>query len=399
MTAGTRLIFIFVIGVFFVFNGLSAFEKEVRAAAIERVDINDWPVFEDDEDLTSLIGGLSGSIAYFERLPAERKFFYGPDPYTAGRLASGLRYFRDYLETRPESGDVNQFLRKNGILYAHKTNQKQVDVLFTGYFEPALAGSLTKTNKYRFPVYGRPNDLAVVNLSDFSVKCDQKALVGRYDGKAVVPYFSRAEIESGALAGKADPIAWVSDPVALFFLHVQGSGRILLENGTHTNVHYDISNGLAYKSIGKYLIDEGKIAAADISMQSIADYIRGNPGEQKDILQYNPRYIFFKIGEHGVRGCLNVALTGGRSVALDQGVSPSGSLMFISSRKPVCDEKGEIEGWADFSRFAVNQDTGAAIRGPLRADLFWGSGRYAETAAGHMKHPGRIYFIVIEPDR
>ncbi len=367
------------------------------AAGMEKIPAEQWPVFEDDEDLRLLVDAVSASIAYYERLPEERVFSYGSDPYKAGALAAGLRRFRDFLETGPDAARLNGFIKENGSLYAHRENGRQPKVLFTGYYEPLLDGSLKPRGKFRYPVYGRPADLLTIDLPAFDLACGPKPLIGRADGKKVVPYFTRSEIDAGVLDGRASPIAWVSDPVALFFLHVQGSGKIALEDGRLIHLRYDISNGLPYKSIGKYLINEGKVAAAEMSMQKIVHYLRNNPREAKQILQHNPRYIFFRKGEHGVRGCIDVPLTAGRSVALDQETSPPGSLLYIRSSKPVCDTFGNIEKWVDFSRFALNQDTGSAIVGPQRADLFWGSGDYAETAAGYMKHPGRMYFLVIRP--
>lgn len=367
-------------------------------AVIEKIPVELWPSFEDDEDLRLLTQAVSASIAYYERLPEDRLFSYGRDKYAAKTLAAGLRRFRAFLETGPGSAALNEFLRENGSLYAHRENGRPLAVLFTGYYEPMVRGRRKACEKFRYPVYGRPDDLVAVDLTTFAVKSSPQTLIGRIEGEKVVPYFQRSEIDAGVLEERARPIAWVSDPVALFFLHVQGSGKILLEDGRHINLRYDISNGLPYKSIGKYLIDKGKITAADMSMQKIAQYIRDHPGEEKEILQYNPRYIFFREGENGVRGCIGAPLTMGRSVALDQKASPSGSLLFIQSSKPVCDGSGNIEKWVGFSRFALNQDTGSAIVGPQRADLFWGNGEYAEIAAGHMKHPGRMYFLVIRPE-
>ncbi|MFO8112719.1 MAG: MltA domain-containing protein [Desulfosalsimonadaceae bacterium] len=389
-------VLVFLFSVFHLFACPVAAESST--AGIEKIPAEHWPSFEDDEDLRLLAEAVSESIAYYERLPEDRVFTYGRERYAAETLAAGLRRFRAFLKTRPEPAAFNEFIRENGSLYAYRENSRQLEVLFTGYYEPMIPGSLKSCGKFRYPVYSRPDDLVTIDSSAFALKCSPKTLIGRIAGKKVVPYFNRSEIDAGVLEEKASPIAWVNDPVALFFLHVQGSGKILLEDGRHINLHYDISNGLPYKSIGKYLIDKGKIAAADMSMQKIAQYIRNNPREEKEILRYNPRYIFFREGENGVRGCLDAPLTGGRSVALDQEASPPGALLYIKSSKPVCDGSGDIEKWVDFSRFALNQDTGSAIAGPQRADLFWGSGDYAETAAGYMKHPGRVYFLVIHPE-
>lgn len=383
--------------VVFVFLGCSLV-KDDREAAIERIEKDRWPLMTDEGDTGRLRDAVSASIAYYERLPGERPVFFGADRYTAEDLAAGLRRFRDYLEKEPSADEINAFVRENGKLYAYREGSDPVNVLFTGYFEPELAGSRNPCEKYRYPVYARPEDLVVVRLSSFPVACEPERIVGRFTGKEVVPYYSRQAIDEGAIEEKALPLAWVDDPVALFFLHVQGSGRVALESGGDIHLHFDVSNGRPYRSIGRHLIDAGAIEAADMSMQAIAGYIRDNPDEAWSVLHYNPRYIFFKSGKQGAVGSLNVPLTPERSLAMDPSVSPPGTLLFIETRRPVRGASGDIEKWEDFSGFALNQDTGAAIRGPRRADLFWGSGDYAETAAGHMQHPGRVYFVVIDTE-
>ncbi len=367
------------------------------AVAMEKLPMEEWPDFDDDENLSLLADAISSSIVYYERLPGERALSYGRDVYRASDLAAGLRRFRDFLETNPGAWELNEFIRENGSIYAYRYMDRPVEVLFTGYFVPGIPGSRKPSERFGYPVYGRPDDLVEVHLSAFDLSCGPKTLIGRQHGKTVTPYFSRSEIDAGALDGRAHPIAWVSDPVALFFIHVQGSGTVHLEDGGLVHLHYAISNGLPYKSIGRYLIDKGKVAAAEMSMQKIAQYIRSNPEETDEILHYNPRYIFFAEGAHVARGCIDVPLTEGRSVALDQEAFPPGALLFIQSSKPADDGAGGIEKWVDFSRFALNQDTGSAIRGPRRADLFWGTGVEAETAAGHMQHPGRVYIVTIRP--
>ena len=385
-----------VISPLFVFPALPG-----AASSMEKIDPEDLPLFADDGNFRNLADAVSASVSYYERLPAERIILYGKDGYAAAELAVGLRRFADFLETRPSNSELAGFIRKNGSVYTHLQENRPLRIMFTGYYEPELEGRREACDTFRYPVYGRPDDLAEIRLSRFGIRGGEGSphtLIGRFDGREVVPYFRRSEIDAGALEGRARPIVWVSDPVALFFLHVQGSGRVVLEDGRPIHLHYAASNGLPYKSIGKYLVDTGRIDAKAVSMQSIAEYIRENPDEREEILHHNPRYIFFTEADHGVRGCIGVPLTAGRSVALDQKVFPPGSLMFVETEKPVVNDDGEIEEWTGFSRFALNQDTGSAIRGPRRADFFWGAGAFAEIAAGHMQHPGRMYFIAIQPE-
>lgn len=218
--------------------------------------------------------------------------------------------------------------------------------------------------------------------------------------RAVVPYWEREEIEKGnRLAEVAPPLAWLKDPVDIFFLQIQGSGKIYLDNNTPIHVHYDTTNGRPYRSIGKLLIDQGKIPRSEMSMQNIRAYLKNHPEEIEPILNHNPSYVFFKLEKEGPIGFLDVKLTPGRSIALDRRLFPLSALAFIETQKPLIDGDGRIRKWSSFGRFALNQDTGGVIRGPGRADLFWGSGPYAEIAAGYMQHMGKLYFLLLKTNR
>jgi membrane-bound lytic murein transglycosylase A len=262
-----------------------------------------------------------------------------------------------------------------------------------------LEGSLLRSDTYKYPVYGTPPDLITIDLSLFSPKYAGEKVMGRYTGQTVVPYYDRKAIETGGiLDGKTPVLAWVKDPVDLFFLQIQGSGKIFLDNGETINVHYHTQNGHPYKAIGSLLIQKEIIPPSEISMQRIRAYLFSNPNEVREILNFNPSYVFFKMEEDGPLGCLDVKLTPGRSVALDRRVFPPAGLVYIETEKPRVDGNGEITGWIKSNRFVLNQDTGGAIQGPGRADIFWGNGKYAETAAGNMKHQGRLYFLILKPD-
>lgn len=369
------------------------------SAQILQVPAERLPGFSDDLDCADLVRALEQSIAYYEKLPGDRRFDFGSDSYCADELAAGMRRFKDFVAKKPSDEEINGFLRKNARVYRFEESSGPVRVLFTGYYEPILEGSRKRTDKFKYPVYSRPRDLVQVNLSKFGAKCSQRFIIGRYTGKSLVPYYDRRTIEKeNVLESMADTIAWTDDPVELFFLHVQGSGRIKMQKGDILRVQYNVTNGRPYRSIGKYLIDKGKISRQDMSMQAIADYIRQNPSEMEDIFFYNPRYVFFEISEQGPRGSLGVELTAGRSLAMDQKITPSGTLVFVSGKRPAYGKSVNTERWESFSRFMCSQDAGAAIKGEKRADIFWGSGNYAETAAGYMKHRGELYFIVIELD-
>lgn len=383
-----------------VFLAIVLCAQPAAAAQIRQVPADSLPRFSDDLACEDLAEALEQSIAYYERLPENRKFDFGKDSYSAGQLAAGMKRFRALVEKKPQPSRINEFLHENARVYEFAEQQTPVRVLFTGYYEPMINGSSAKTDEFRHPVYSRPGDLLRANLSDFGIECDEDTIIARRKEKKIVPYFDRKTIETkNVLESRAEVIAWTDDPVNLFFLHVQGSGTIKMQNGETLRVGYDITNGRPYRSIGKYLIDKGKISRQEMSMQAIAGYLRQNPSEMDEIFFYNPRYVFFKVTEQkSPRGALGAELTPGRSVALDQKITPSGALLFVSGEKPVRGKSGQIERWEPFTRFMCSQDAGSAIRGPKRADIFWGSGDYAKIAAGYMKHRGRLYFIAVEPE-
>jgi membrane-bound lytic murein transglycosylase A len=368
-------------------------------ADFERLSPQDLPQFYDDLNYDQLAASIQGSVEYFDKQPPRTMVLFGEDQYSTRHLARSLRYFLSFIERRPSREALRQFINDDFYVYACIHQKKPIDVLFTGYYEPLLNGSRTQTGQFKYPVYGRPSDLVTLNPGSFSGGCPLETAIGRYTGDMVVPYYSRSEIEtSGLPRGKAPVIAWVDDPVDLFFLHIQGSGKICLPDGQTINLHFLISNGHPYQSIGKYLLEKGRLAKEEVSMQSIRSYLKSHPDEMDEILNYNPRYVFFEEIGAGPMGCFNIALTPGRSIALDKKRYPPAALAFIQARKPVAGNNGEIEKWVDFSRFVMNQDTGTAIAGPARADIFWGHDEYAILAAGYMKQPGRLYFLVLKPD-
>lgn len=377
-----RIFFVFFIGllVFSIFTvkadaGETTRNKTIAHPQYERIPVLKYPVFEDDLNYKDLEKCISGSIAYYNKLPSSRTISLGTDTFSVGHLIRSLKRFLAFIKKKPTHEELRSFIARHYQVYAFVDSDKPVNVLFTGYYEPLLHGSLSRSSRFKYPVYPQPDDL-----------------------KPDVPYYSRRQIEeTDVLAGNVSPIAWVDDPVALFFLHIQGSGKISLQNGDTLNVHYQISNNHPYKSIGKYLIDKKKILKKYISMQSIRAYLKSHPKEAQEIFNYNPRYIFFETVDAGATGCFDIELTSGRSLAMDRRITPAGALAFIQAQKPVVDASGEIQSWTQFSRFVLNQDTGSAIKGPGRADIFWGSGTYAELAAGHMKHLGQLYFLVLKP--
>lgn len=280
---------------------------------------------------------------------------------------------------------IRDFLQANLQVYSMRSATGSADGLITGYYEPVYPGSLTKTAKASVPIYGVPDDLIIVNLESIYPELKGKRLRGRLEGRVLKPYDDAATI--GAQGLNAPVIAWLTDPMDLQFLQIQGSGRVRLENGKQLRIAYADQNGRPYRAIGRWLVEQGAIPKEDITMGSIAAWAKANPARIPELLASNPSYVFFTRNpdsNEGPRGSLNVPLTSGYSVAIDRKVIPLGSLLWLSTTRP--------DGSA-LVRPVAAQDTGGAIAGEVRADLFWGTGDEAGHLAGDMKQKGNIWLL------
>ena len=258
--------------------------------------------------------------------------------------------------------------------------------LFTGYYEPTLDGSLKLSREYKTPIYPKPTDLIHVNLGEWKESLNNSRILGRVVGNKLKPYFSRSDISKGALDREITPILWLKSEIDAFFLHIQGSGRVVLQDGAVHRLGYAGKNGQKYYPIGRYLVEIGAIPKENISMQSIKKWLKENPGKKKDVMNMNPSYVFFRKlkGKEGPIGAQGVVLTSGRSLAVDRQYSKLGAPIWLSAN--FGDEEGK-----KLQRLMVAQDTGGAIKGPIRGDVFWGSGKTAERLAGIMKAKGSMY--------
>jgi membrane-bound lytic murein transglycosylase A len=265
--------------------------------------------------------------------------------------------------------------------------------LLTGYYEPVIDGARTPTERFKIPVYRRPADL--VNIVDESMRGAKSGGLthGRKTADGVAAYATRAQIESGALKGQGLELVYLADPVDVFFMQVQGSGRIRLPDGSMIRVHYDGKNGHPYTSVGRHLIDTGVLSADKMTLDALGDWLRADPVRGAKAMQQNASYVFFRelLGAEasGPLGVIDIPLTDGRSLAVDAGVHSIGTPIFVTSPTLSHATKGGA-----FERLMIAQDVGSAIKGPERGDIYFGSGPDAGKLAGVTKHPGNFFVLL-----
>ncbi|WP_310447021.1 murein transglycosylase A [Thiobacillus sp.] len=291
----------------------------------------------------------------------------------------------------PDDAATRAFFEQRFQLYQATQDDGSAEGLITGYYEPLLKGDRVQTERARYPLYAVPDDLVTVDLASVYPELKNLRLRGRLAGNKLVPYPTRKDIESPTSGNgfKGTPIAWVEDPVDLFFLQIQGSGRIELPDGTHMRVGYADQNGHPYKSIGKLLVERGELKLEQASMQGIKDWGMKNPDKLPELLASNPSFVFFRElpnGLSGPLGALGVPLTGGRSIAIDPRYIPLGAPVFLATTQP--------NSTLPMNKLVMAQDTGGAIRGGVRADVFWGFGDAAGELAGRMKQRGKMWVLL-----
>jgi membrane-bound lytic murein transglycosylase A len=289
----------------------------------------------------------------------------------------------------PDAENARRFFERYFKAWQITSAEGAEDGLITGYYEPVLRGSRKRTSRYRYPLYAAPDDLVIVDLGEIYPELKGTSVRGRLEGRRVVPYYDRAQIEAGPAALRGKELIWVDDPIDLFFLQIQGSGRAVLDGGETIRVAYADNNGHPYRSIGRVLIDRGELALEQASMQGIKQWARDNPDRLAALLNTNARYVFFRelpANGAGPPGSLGVPLTPRRSVAVDPRLVPLGAPVFLSTTWP--------NSTRPLNRLMLAQDTGSAIRGAVRADFFWGYGEAAAREAGRMKQRLRMWVLL-----
>lgn len=361
-------------------------EGSLVAADAQQLDL------VDDLDAESLLTAIDRSLLYYDGSGRNQIFRIADRQLSAAQMKETLIAFRDILASDIPVERKNRRIAEEFLLLRAAGENGDGAVLFTGYYEPLLEGSLTRTQKYKYPLYRPPPDIVVEKISKHETR------ISRRENGRLVPYYSRREIDvDGVLQGKGLELIWVSDPVELNSLHTQGSGKIRLEDGRMLTVSYAQNNGRPFRSATRNLLNENKIDPGNASYLGFKAWLKGKSEKEiYEILSHNERYIFFRFVDREPVGSLGQPVTPHRSIATDPAYFPQGALAFIRLRKPVLDEDYRVVRRVDFSRFVLNQDKGSAIRGPGRVDLFCGFGPEAQAAAGSLKEKGELFFLLLK---
>jgi membrane-bound lytic murein transglycosylase A len=368
---------------------------EEKPVLFQPVPEAEWPLLEDDLDQESLEQAVIQSLTYLKSRSGDNKFVMGSREISQEEIWESLNLFLEINKAYPDKESRLKHIKTQFHLFRTVRNQEPLPLLLTGYYEPTLQGSRDPSPRFQYPVYQLPDDLFFIDLGKFSKKYQSQKLVARIEENQVIPYYTRKEIDQeGRLAGRNLEILWVDDPLKLFFMHIQGSGQVLLEDGSSVKLAYQAANGHPYYAIGRELIRKGLVKPREMSLQAIYAYLKNHPEEQVTLLNLNPSYIFFQEVQGGPFGSLGLPLTPGRSVAADLKIFPPAGLAWLEGWKPDLDHQNQIRSWAPFGRWVCIQDSGGAIKGPSRLDLFWGNGEEAEIAAGHLRHQGTIYILL-----
>lgn len=338
-------------------------------AQYEAATFESLPGWREDRVAESLVAFLTGCA----RLSA------------AGPLAAACAAGR----TVPAGDDsaARRFFESHFVPYRVINPDGSDQGLITGYYEPVIAASRTPGPNGRVPIYGVPEDLIVVDLANQYPELRDLRLRGRVEGRRLVPYYSRAEIDARGSDLRAPVLAWAADAVEFFFLQIQGSGQLQMPGGERIRIGYADQNGHPFRSLGRYLIDRGELKLEQASMQGIKAWASANPGKLRDALNANASYVFFRPlpTDGGPIGALGVPLTSERSIAIDRRYIPLGAPVFLATNVPLSDRP--------LQRLMLGQDTGGAIRGAVRADFYWGTGNDAGQMAGRMRERGRMWLL------
>ncbi|MBU2574518.1 MAG: murein transglycosylase A, partial [Elusimicrobia bacterium] len=358
------------------------------AMPIIPVGADKTPSFFDQDDKKALIKAAGLNLKYFQSGGGSAiPYTFGSRKITAGILSASTSEFIKILAASPDPTELDRRIKETFDIYRLAGRDSTGAVVFSSYYEPTLPASLTKTGDYKYPIYARPDDLISINLEDFNDKFKGEKLTGRLKKDALVPYMAREEIDfDEAFKGRGLELAWLKDRADIMDLHIEGSGRLQLEDGRQIKANFAATNSLKFKGWLTALVESGALSRKGLSHEKGKQYLLEHPDKERAIMSQNKRYTFFKLEqladpEEGPAGTYGLPLVGWRSVAVDNALVPMGALAFMSVNTPDVDEKGVLRGRKQDSRFVFCQDTGGAIKGPGRVDFFSGNGAKARTFA------------------
>ena len=355
---------------------------------VSEVSTDALPLPSDDMDRASLLAALKNTLTYWRAKPDSFKVLVGKDNYTAVQMRRTTQKLLDLFSADMSAEDLLSALKAQFRVYRSVADDGSGKVVITGYYEAEIKAARQPDAVNKFPIYLKPADLIKTDAStgaDFDY--------GRVDenGK-LVRYYSRSEISGGVLGGKGLELVWSAHPAQIMLLQIQGSGVLRFPDGDFIKAGFDGANGWPYKSVQKLLIDCGEVPA--MSFKDFINYLSLQGEREARLVDLDTRYIFFqeRPKDSPAYGAIGAGLTPGRSIAVDPKPIPLGVTALLKSKRPVAAEGGL--GFKEFTRFVTAQDTGSAIRGPGRIDLFWGFGDTAETEASSMKTPGDLFILI-----
>lgn len=350
----------------------------------------------DDGDLASLKQAVARSRAYLAAIKRPT-LTLGDRQVPLEHLRKTADRFAELLERHGGTPEFERAVQAEFEWIPMPGTDGQGKVHFTGYHLPQLEARERPDATFKFPLYAAPSDMVSIPLGAFRTSLAGQTLLGRVQGSQVVPYFSRSEIDDGkALDGRGLELAWVSDELARYSLMIQGSGLLRFGDGRIVNVNYAAQNGHPYSSLGKHLVADGKIPQALVSMPAIESYFKAHPQELRGYLNRNASYVFFRLAPEGPYGCDGIPLTAGRAIATDKRLFPSGAIAHIEYPRAAFDASGRVERWEPGARFVCDQDTGGAITGPGRIDIYWGGGDEAARRAGTLNGEGKAHYMLLK---
>ena len=372
-----------------------------KAPPLRLLSESELPVFADTlQSKAELVKAAKKTLAYLEKSGGPRYIRVGERDYGAAALADSVRELLRILKSSATPEELNARVRASFDVFESAGSDGAGKVVFSSYYQPFLRASRNKTKKYPYPLYRRPRDMVEADLSLFDKKYNGDVLTGRVDeNKRLVPYFTRSDIDiRKALRGKGLEIAWLQNKFDALDLHIEGSGILRFRDGKEVLAKYAATNARPYNSVGMLLVKANVFGKDEITHEKIREYLRAHPEAEDWILAQNPRYTFFELGplppDGEPFGTINQSLVAARSIAIDPSVIPLGAVAYFATTSPQADQDGRLLGQFPNSRFALCMDTGGAIKGAGRVDIYAGHGKQADTTAKNQWNEGKLYILL-----